>query len=129
MWPRTISLFVYHIGAIIILSLISFLPSAGRNYALFDYAQTLFFAPIALFGQTVAQAAFPVLAKEKDKINDFRATFLTSTNQILYLVLPASALLFVLRIPIARLIKGADNFDWTIEILRPKSKAEAGKTK
>lgn len=117
MWPRTLSLFVFHVGAIIILSLISFLPSPGRNYALFDYAQTLFFAPIALFGQTVAQAAFPVLAKEKDKINEFRATFLSSTNQILYLVLPASALLLVLRIPIVRLIYGAGKFDWDATVL------------
>lgn len=117
MWPRTLALFVFHMGAIIILSLISFLPSSGRNYALFDYAQTLFFAPIALFGQTVAQAAFPVLAKEKDKLNEFRATFLTSTNQILYLVLPASALLLVLRIPVVRLIYGAGKFDWDATVL------------
>ncbi len=50
MWPRTLSLFVFQMGTVLTLSLISFLPSAGRNYVIFDYAQTLFFAPIALFG-------------------------------------------------------------------------------
>jgi len=43
----------------------------GRNYVIFDYAQTLAFAPVALFGQAIAQAAFPVLAKEKDRLEDF----------------------------------------------------------
>lgn len=117
MWPRTISLFVFQVGGIFTLALISFLPQSGRNFVVFDVAQTLFFAPIALFGQTVAQAAFPVLAREKNKITHFRITLLASINQILYLVLPISAILLVLRIPIVRLIFGAGKFDWDATVL------------
>ena len=43
----------------------------------------------------------------------FKKTFLTSFHQILYLVLPAAAILIVLRIPIVRLVYGASElFDW-----------------
>lgn len=122
-WPRTLSLFIFQIGTILTVSLISFLPSAGRNYVILDFAQTLAFAPIVLFGQTIAQAAFPVLSREKDRIELFRTTFLTSFNQMLYLVLPVSALFIILRIPIVRLIFGAARFDWQATVLTGRTLA------
>ncbi|KKP95380.1 MAG: putative peptidoglycan lipid II flippase MurJ, partial [Candidatus Levybacteria bacterium GW2011_GWA2_36_13] len=117
MWPRTLSIVVFQIGTIITLSLISFIPQSGRNYVIFDYAQTLAFAPIVLFGQTIAQAAFPILSRERHNLSDFRQTFLTSFNQTLYLVLPVSAILLILRIPVVRLIYGAGQFDWQATVL------------
>lgn len=116
-WPRTISITIFQIGTLITVTLVSFLQNPGRNYVIFDYAQTLAFAPVALFGQAIAQAAFPVLSKEKEKLEDFRATFITSFNQMLYLVLPFSALFLVLRIPIVRLVFGAAQFDWQATVL------------
>jgi putative peptidoglycan lipid II flippase len=91
-WPRTISIAVFQFGTIITVTLVSFLQEPGRNYVIFDYAQTLAFAPVALFGQAIAQAAFPVLSKEKERLEDFKVTFITSFNQMLYLVLPISVL-------------------------------------
>lgn len=123
MWPRTLSLAVFQIGTIVTVTLISFLSSSGRNYVIFDYAQTLAFAPVVLFGQAIAQAAFPVLSREREKLNDFKATFITSFNQMLYLVLPVSALFLVLRIPIVRLIYGASQFDWQATVLTGKTLA------
>ncbi|MDP2649891.1 MAG: murein biosynthesis integral membrane protein MurJ [bacterium] len=120
MWPRTISIAVLQLGSVVTVTLISFLQSSGRNYVLFDYAQTLAFAPIVLFGQTIAQAAFPVLSKEKDRLNEFRVTFVTSFSQIFYLILPISVLFLVLRIPIVRLIYGASQFDWQATVLTGK---------
>lgn len=117
MWPRTLSLFVFQMGTIITVSLISFLPSSGRNYVIFDYAQTLAFAPIVLFGQSIAQAAFPVLSREKDRIDVFTATFTSSFLQILYLIIPISVLFLILRIPVVRLIFGASQFDWVATVL------------
>lgn len=122
-WPRTLSLFIFQIGTILTVALISFLPSAGRNYVILDFAQTLAFAPIVLFGQSIAQAAFPVLAREKDRLDVFRTTFLTSFNQMLYLVLPVSVLFIVLRIPIVRLIFGAARFDWEATTLTGRTLA------
>ncbi|MCL6096786.1 MAG: murein biosynthesis integral membrane protein MurJ [Patescibacteria group bacterium] len=123
MWPRTLSIGIFQLGTIITVTLVSFLPNPGRNYVIFDYAQTLAFAPVALFGQAIAQAAFPVLSKERERLEDFKTTFITSFNQMLYLVLPVSALLLVLRIPIVRLIYGAAKFDWDATVLMGKTLA------
>lgn len=120
MWPRTLSLAVFQLGTLATVTLVSFLSNAGRNYVIFDYAQTLAFAPVALFGQAIAQAAFPILSREREKMQEFKATFITSFNQILYLVLPISVLILVLRIPIVRLIYGAGQFDWSATILTGK---------
>lgn len=123
MWPRTISIAVFQIGGLVTVALISFLPSTGRQYVIFDYAQTLAFAPIALFGQTIAQAAFPVLSRQREKLDDFKETFLASFNQMLYLILPISVLFLVLRIPIVRLIYGAGLFDWQATVLTGRTLA------
>jgi len=123
MWPRTISIGAFQIGAILTVTLVSFLPNPGRNYVIFDYAQTLYFAPVVLFGQAIAQAAFPVLAREKNKLEDFKITFIASFNQMMYLVLPISALLLVLRVPVVRLLFGAGNFDWQATVLTGKTLA------
>jgi putative peptidoglycan lipid II flippase len=115
-WPRTLSIAVFQIGSIVTLTLISFLQNPGRNYVIFDYAQTLAFAPVVLFGQAIAQASFPVLSREKDQLKNFKATFITSFNQTLYIVLPVSVLFLVLRIPVVRLIYGAAQFDWAATV-------------
>lgn len=117
MWPRTLSIGIFQLGTIVTVTLVSFLPNPGRNYVIFDYAQTLAFAPVVLFGQAIAQAAFPILSKERERLEDFKTTFITSLNQMLYLVLPVSALFLVLRIPIVRLIYGAAQFDWNATVL------------
>jgi len=123
MWPRTLSIAIFQLGAIATVAIISFLPNPGRNYVIFDYAQTLAFAPIILFGQSIAQAAFPILSREKDKLDNFKSTFITSLNQILYLILPVSVLFLVLRIPIVRLVFGAGQFDWQATVLTGKTLA------
>jgi len=122
-WPRTLSIAIFQIGTIITVTLVSFLQDPGRNYVIFDYAQTLAFAPVALFGQAIAQAAFPVLAKEKERLEDFKVTFITSFNQLLYIVLPFSVLFLVLRIPIVRLVYGAGQFDWQATVLTGRTLA------
>ena len=123
MGPRTLSLGIFQLGTLLIVTLISFLPTPGRNYVIFDYAQTLAFAPVVLFGQAIAQAAFPILSREKDKMDHFKETFLTSMNQMLYVILPVSVLFLVLRIPIVRLIYGASQFDWEATVLTGKTLA------
>lgn len=122
-WPRTISIGIFQFGTIITVTLVSFLQNPGRNYVIFDYAQTLAFAPVVLFGQAIAQAAFPILSKEREKLNDFKMTFVTSFNQMLYLILPFSVLFLVLRIPIVRLVYGAAQFDWDATVLTGRTLA------
>lgn len=123
MWPRTISIFIFYMGTILIASLTSLLENPGRMHLIYDLAQTLAFAPVALFGNTIAQAAFPVLSRKKDSMPEFREIFISSFNQMLYLVLPVSALILVLRIPIVRLIYGADMFDWEATVMTGRTLA------
>lgn len=117
MWPRTLAIIVFQLGTVAVGALISFLADPGRMNVIFDFAKTLAFAPVTLFGQTIAQAAFPVLSREKDKLEDFKVTFITSFNQMLYLVLPISVLILILRIPLVRLVFGASKFDWPATVL------------
>lgn len=117
MWPRTIQVAVQQIGTILLAAIVAFMIEPGRNHLLFNAAKTLMFAPISLVGFSIAQAAFPVLSREKNNLNDFKITFITSFNQMLYLILPISILILVLRIPIVRLAYGADKFDWPATVL------------
>ena len=123
MWPRSISIAIFQLGTLTIASFVSFLSDPGRMYVIYNSAQILTFAPVVLFGQTIAQAAFPVLSKEREKLDYFRTTFITSFNQMLYLVLPVSVLFLVLRIPIVRLVFGAAQFDWPATVLTGKTLA------
>lgn len=117
MWPRTISNTIFQLGALLTVALVSFLPETGRNYIIFDLAQTISFAPVALLGYSIAQAAFPVLSRERRNLENFKATFVNSFNQMLYLVLPLSVLVLILRIPIVRLVFGAPKLDWPATVL------------
>jgi putative peptidoglycan lipid II flippase len=117
MWPRTIQVGVQQMGTIILAAIIAFMTQPGRMNLLFDSAKTLMFAPISLIGLSIAQAAFPVLSREKNNLADFKITFITSFNQMLYLILPVSAIMLILRIPIVRLAYGADKFDWPATVL------------
>ena len=117
MWPRTIQVAVQQAGTVILAAIIAFMAEPGRMHLLFDSAKTLMFAPISLIGFSIAQAAFPVLSREKNNLTNFKITFITSFNQMLYLILPISAFILVLRIPIVRLAFGADKFDWPATVL------------
>lgn len=122
-WPRTVSIAIFQLGTLVTLTLVSYLQDPGRNYVILDFAQTLAFAPVALIGQSIAQAAFPVLSKEKDRLADFTTTFLTSFTQLFYLILPVSVLILVLRIPLVRLVYGASEFDWAATVLTGRTLA------
>jgi putative peptidoglycan lipid II flippase len=78
---------------------------------LLTFAQHLSAVPVGLFGATIAQAALPVLSREhaKGETESFKITLLTTMHQILFLTLPATAMLIVLRIPIVRLTFGPFN--------------------
>lgn len=82
-------------------------------------SQHLQLVPISLFGATIAQAALPVLSSERarGRMEEFKVTLLTTLHQILFLALPATAILIVLRIPSVRLVFGASQFDWQATVL------------
>lgn len=117
MWPRTISLAVLRISDIINIALAS-LAAAGTIVA-FSFAQVLQFVPVSLFAGSLAQAALPSLSIEFNakRYDQFKKIFTESFHQILFLVLPAAAILAILRIPVVRLVFGAREFPWEITVL------------
>lgn len=110
MIPRSLALIVTQLAVLASVAFASLI--SARSLVIFDLAQTLMLAPVLLFGQSIAQASFPALSLKKDNKAEFAEIFTSSFNQILYLTLPVSALLIVLRIPVVRLFYGAERFDW-----------------
>lgn len=70
--------------------------------------------PINLFGFSLAVASLPTLSAESENkdLTSFKKTFLTSFHQMMFLVMPLSMILFILRIPVVRIVYGVSNFPW-----------------
>lgn len=117
MLPRTLALAVNQIELTVAVFLATSL--AAGSLSIFYFAQHLMNLPIGLFGSTIGQAALPTLSRESSEkgFDKFKKTFLSSFNQILYLALPASAILLVLRIPAVRIVFGAASFPWRATLL------------
>src|SRR3989344_634096 len=120
---RNIGLVAEQINETVGIALASILSYS--SVTLLTFGQHLFAVPIGLFGATIAQAALPVLSKEyaKKEIESFKITLLTTMHQILFLTLPAAAILIVLRIPVVRLVFGADLFSWDDTVLTGRTVA------
>lgn len=123
MGVRTLGLAVEQINETVGLILASIVSTASVTYLTF--AQHLQTVPISLFGVTIAQAALPVLSQEQSKgeMESFRLTLLTTIHQILFLTLPATAILIILRIPAVRLVFGAAQFNWEATVLTGRTVA------
>lgn len=116
MGPRTFGLAISQIDTTVDLMLASLL--GARMVTIFNFAQHLQHLPVGLFGTTVATAALPSLSQlsGRDKQKEFVEVVTAAIHQILFLVLPVSALFVVLRIPIVRLVFGASQFDWAATV-------------
>lgn len=114
---RTIGLAAEQINETVGIALASLASIGSVTYLTF--AQHLQVVPIGLFGATLAQAALPVLSSERahGRIEEFKITILTTMHQILFLTLPAAAILIVIRIPVVRLVFGASRFNWEATVL------------
>jgi putative peptidoglycan lipid II flippase len=121
--PRTLALAVSQVELTVAVFLATSL--AAGSLSIFYFAQHLMNLPIGLFGSAIGQAALPTLSRESDEEGylKFKNTFLSSFHQILYLVLPTSALLLVLRIPAVRIVFGAASFPWKATLLTGRALA------
>lgn len=120
---RTIGVAVEQINETVGIVLASLISVSSVTFLTF--AQHLQAVPIGLFGATLAQAALPVLAREKARGEKdmFKVTLLTTMHQIMFLSLPAAAILIVLRIPVVRLVFGASQFNWEATVLTGRTVA------
>jgi len=120
---RTVGVAAEQINETVGIILASLISTSSVTFLTF--AQHLQTVPIGLFGVTLAQAALPVLSQERSRgeTEPFKITLLTTMNQILFLSLPAAAILIVLRIPAVRLVFGASQFNWEATVLTGKTLA------
>ncbi|MCE9642765.1 MAG: murein biosynthesis integral membrane protein MurJ [Candidatus Andersenbacteria bacterium] len=80
----------------------------------FHLANNVQYIPIGIFGIAFAQAAFPTLAEQfaRKKRADFRHTITKSFRYIMFFVVPTSALFYLLRAQIIRVLFGHGAFNW-----------------
>jgi putative peptidoglycan lipid II flippase len=113
MIPRTVGAAAYHLNLIVITAIASTL-TAG-SIAVFNFSNNLQYFPIGIIGASFAIAAFPALSRtwaagQKD---EFSETFSSTFRQILFLIIPVSLLIFILRAQIVRVILGTGEFGWS----------------
>jgi len=112
MLPRTIGLAAGQINLIIITMIASTLTVG--SIAVFNYANNLQSLPVSLFAVSLAIAVFPIFTQavnEKDTLA-FSQNFSRSLRRILFMLIPISVLIVVLRAQIVRVILGSGAFDW-----------------
>lgn len=112
MIPRTIGSAASHLNFIVITALASTLVPG--SIAIFNFANNLQYFPIGIIGVSFAIAAFPALSKTwaNGKKEAFSENFSSVFRQIIFLIIPISLFIFLLRAQIVRLILGTGQFGW-----------------
>jgi len=109
--PRIIELSFLQVSKGAELFLASLVSSGAYTY--YTFANSLQLLPVGLFGASIAKAALPSLSYQAiGKKEEFKKTLYSLFRQIIFLTLPLSAFIVVLRIPLVRLAFGAANFTW-----------------
>ena len=112
MVPRTIGAISYQVNLVVITAIASTL-GAG-SIAIFNFANNLQYFPVGLVGVSFSLAVFPILSQafSAGKKEEFASVFSATFRQILFLIIPISILVFVLRAQIVRLVLGTGEFGW-----------------
>ena len=114
MVPRVFALAGQQINLMVITAIAS---TISGGIAIFNFSNAIFSFPVGIIGTSFAIAVFPTLSRhwvngqKKDFFDNFSVTF----RQILFLVIPVSILIFMLRAQIIRLVYGTfgvNKFDW-----------------
>ncbi len=113
MLPRTTSLALEHVNLIILTGVASTL-GAG-SIAVFNLALNLQSLPVGLFGISFAVASFPFIAElvERGDRAGVQREFSRIVRTVMYLIVPATVALLLLRAQVVRVILGTGNFDWS----------------
>lgn len=117
MLPRTFGLAVTQIDQLVGVIIGSTL--AAGSVTVFTLANNLQSFPISIFGVSIAVASFPFFSEAFAQKNRelFVKHFSESFRRILFLIIPVSVLILLLRAQIVRVVLGAGEFDWTATYL------------
>lgn len=115
MVPRCFAIGIQQINLIVTTTIASTLIVG--SIAIFNFANNLYNIPMGIVGISFAVASFPVLSKfwaQKEK-EEFFKSFSSTFRQIIFLVVPFTVLMFLLRAQLVRVVLGGLNrgkFDW-----------------
>lgn len=114
--PRVMGLDISYINLIIV-TIIGSTLSRG-TIAAYNFASNIQTVPLGIFAISTALAVFPVMSEQfaKKQLNAFIDTFNHAFVRIVYLILPMSVMLLLLRAYIVRLLLGYGKCDWTCTI-------------
>lgn len=112
--PRTLVIATGYLYSIFIVGFISRFFMSPSYIVIYEFSSQLYNMPITVFAVSLAQALLPNLSELADgeefkKINILLSEYF---QRLFYYLAPVTVLLFVLKIPIIRLIYGGDNFSW-----------------
>lgn len=117
MLPRVVGLAAMQVNLLVV-TVIGSTLLAGSITA-FHLANNLQYVPIGIVGIAFAQAAFPTMAElaARGEQERFRGTVTKAFRYILFLVVPVSLFMYLLRAQIIRVFFGDGAFDWEDTIL------------
>ncbi len=113
MIPRTMGIAMTQINLFVVTILASTLEPG--SLAIFNFANNLQSVPLGVFGISFAIASFPALSglwaqnKKEEFISKFTGTF----RKILFFIIPCSAMIYILRAQIVRVVLGSGDFSWS----------------
>ncbi|MFZ6035944.1 MAG: murein biosynthesis integral membrane protein MurJ [Patescibacteria group bacterium] len=112
MVPRTFGLAVNQIDQLV--SVIIGSTLAVGSVTIFNFANNLQHFPISVFGVSLAVASYPFFSEASARKDGemFVVHFSTTLRRILFLIIPTSVLILLLRAQIVRVVLGAGAFDW-----------------
>ncbi len=116
MIPRTMGVAITQLNTVIITMLASLLPAG--SVAVFSFANNLQSVPTGIIGVPFALAVFPVLSKAVAEDNGpaFIKNLSATMRQVLFLIIPSSIGILLLRAQIVRVVLGSGKFDWIATI-------------
>ncbi len=111
MVPRTIGLFATQFVGLVSTAVASSWTGAITYYSLANNIQTV---PTVIFANSIATAVFPAIsaAAASDDLPTFRRHVTQGIRWILFLLIPSSIGLILLRVQVIRLLFGAGYFGW-----------------
>lgn len=113
MIPTTIGLAIVQVNWLVETIIATTLRTGSLSQ--FWLASTLAMVPVGVVGASYAVAVFPILAKAASTKQPevFTLNLISAIRHILYLIIPASFAMLLLRAQIVRLVYGAGKFDFT----------------
>jgi putative peptidoglycan lipid II flippase len=112
MLPVVLGLSLPGVFGLLLKPLADFYPVPGLVYAM-DLANKVMQAPLGVFGQSLALAAFPALAQffAQQNMSAYQTQLAKSLRTVLFLSVPVSVLLFVAPEPLMRVIFEYGSFE------------------